>query len=467
MTLEEIKTLAAKGESEVLEFKRTTGARREATETLCAMLNQRGGKVLFGVTEKGSVEGQQTGGRSVEELSAEIQRIEPPAFPSIERVGVTGDRYVVAVSLGPGKEKPYSYKGVAYRRVGNTTLAMSVHEYRKAVLESIHKERRWENEPAADWSIEDLDLQEILRTVTLAIHLGRMDDPVTREPEEILRGFRLVEDGVLLRAAAVLFGDSELVQSRMPRCKIRVARFRGIDRTEFLDNRQFHGNAFALLASAERFLIETLPIAGRIERGSFERVDKPLYPPEATREALANALCHRDYSAVSGGSIGLAVYDDRLEVTSPGGLHFGLTPEHLFEPHASRPWNPLIAHVFYLRGIIEEWGRGTIKMAEFATSAGLSHPEIQDDGDCVTVCFRHGLYTPPLPEREDISKRQQAILTLLNRAGGTLSISEIHSQMGEDIGIRSLRADMAVLKALGLVAPTGRGRFARWKLLWN
>lgn len=187
----------------------------------------------------------------------------------------------------------------------------------------------------------------------------------------------------------------------------------------------------------------------------------------ARREALANALCHRDYFAVSGGSIGLAVYDDRLEVTSPGGLHFGLTPEHLFEPHASRPWNPLIAHVFYLRGIIEEWGRGTIKMAEFATSAGLPHPEIQDDGDCVTVCFRHGLYTPPLPEREDVSKRQRTILTLLNRAGGTLSISEIHSQMGEDIGIRSLRADMAVLKALGLVAPTGRGRFARWKPLRN
>lgn len=161
----------------------------------------------------------------------------------------------------------------------------------------------------------------------------------------------------------------------------------------------------------------------------------------------------------------MAVYDDRLEVTSPGGLHFGLTPAELFEPHVSRPWNPLIARAFYLRGIIEEWGSGTIRMAEFATSAGLPHPEIQDDGDCVTVCFRHGLYTPPPPERTDISKRQQAILTLLSQAGGTLSISEIHSQMGEELGIRNLRADMAVLKALGLVTPTGRGRFARWRLL--
>ena len=111
---------------------------------------------------------------------------------------------------------------------------------------------------------------------------------------------------------------------------------------EFLDNRQFNGNAFTLLANAERFLRDTLPIAGRFEQDRFERIDEPLYPPLATREALANALCHRDYS-IGGGSVGIAVYDDRLEVTSSGSLHFGLTPENLFAPHESRPWNPLIA----------------------------------------------------------------------------------------------------------------------------
>ena len=87
----------------------------------------------------------------------------------------------------------------------------------------------------------------------------------------------------------------------------------GLDRMEFLDNRQFNGNAFTLLANAERFLRDTLPIAGRFEQDRFERIDKPLYPPLATREALANALCHRDYS-IGGGSVGIAVYDDRLEV---------------------------------------------------------------------------------------------------------------------------------------------------------
>ena len=78
--------------------------------------------------------------------------------------------------------------------------------------------------------------------------------------------------------------------------------------------------------------------------------------------------------------MGVAIYDDRLEVTSTGCLHFGLTPEKLFAPHESIPWNPLIADAFYRRGIIERWGRGTLKMAELAAAAGLPRPEIEDDG---------------------------------------------------------------------------------------
>ncbi len=121
MTLEQITALAVKGESETLEFKSTTGTRREAAQTVCAMLNQCGGHVLFGVTATGDVAGQQ--------VSAEIQRIDPPAFPAVERIHVAGDLEVVAVRVSQGSARPYQYRGTAYRRVGNTTLAMSADEY--------------------------------------------------------------------------------------------------------------------------------------------------------------------------------------------------------------------------------------------------------------------------------------------------------------------------------------------------
>ena len=101
----------------------------------------------------------------------------------------------------------------------------------------------------------------------------------------------------------------------MPQCLLRVARFRGIDmhgvsRQSPIQQQRLHASG----VNAERFLRDTLPIAGRFEQDRFERIDEPLYPPLATREALANALCHRDYS-IGGGSVGIAVYDDRLEVS--------------------------------------------------------------------------------------------------------------------------------------------------------
>ena len=197
---------------------------------------------------------------------------------------------------------------------------------------------------------------------------------------------------------------------------LRVARFRGLNRSEFLDNRQFNGNAFTLFASAERFLRDTLPIASGFEAGRVARLDEPLYPPLATREALANALCHRDY-AKGGSSIGVAVYDDRLEVTSTGPLHFGLTPGDLFGPHESRPWNSLIARIFYRQGIIEEWGRGTIKMAEHATSAGLPRPEIEERHDCVIVWFRRAGVGLSGQRDSDSVERNEAILALLDQVG--------------------------------------------------
>ena len=467
MGIEQIASLAASGESETLEFKETTGTRREAAMTVCAFLNQGGGQVLFGVTADGAIAGQQVSERTIEELSAELRQIDPPAFPTVERVPVDSGREVIVVSTGQGASRPYSYRSSAYRRVGNTTLTMSADGYNRMLFERMHSEQRWENQPAAGWSVDDLDVAEIRRTVAEAVRRGRLEEPVSREPTDLLRGLGLLRDGVLLRAAAVLFGSTERLEFEMPQCLLRVARFRGLDRMEFLDNRQFNGNAFTLLANAERFLRDTLPIAGRFEQSRFERIDEPLYPPLATREALANALCHRDYS-IGGGSVGIAVYDDRLEVTSSGSLHFGLTPEKLFAPHESRPWNPLIARTFYRRGIIEEWGSGTLKMAELSGSAGLPVPEIEDDGGAVTVRFRHILFVPQPEGGEDSpAKRRETILGLLDHASDGLARRDICTGLAPHASERQVTRDLEALRERGLIASSGRGASARWKRVRN
>lgn len=471
MTFERIAGLVAAGESETAEFKTTTGARREAARTVCAMLNKQGGQILFGVTPEGHVIGQDVSERTIEQVSAELARIDPPAFPMIERIPVDGGREVIAVTVSRGQAGPYMYRASAYRRMGNTTIEMSADEYRQLLFERMHSEQRWENQRADGWSVDDLDQNEIRTTVEEAIRRGRIGDPGTRDTRELLRGLGLYRDGVLLRAAVALFGGEGRIGYDMPQCLLRVARFAGNDRAEFLDNRQFRGNAFTLLRTAERFLRDSLPIAGRIEAEHFERIDEPLFPPLATREALANALCHRDYS-IGGGSIGVAIHDDRLEITSTGSLHFGLTPEKLFVPHESIPWNPLIADAFYRRGVIERWGRGTLKMAEVTVAAGLPQPQIEDAGGCVTVRFRSSAADVPEPLRfavpggtplvSSLSPQQQAVLDLLNRSDRPLALREICAFLPQLVSVRQAKKSLARLKDLGLVATTGHGVSARW-----
>lgn len=462
-TTEDFKARVSRGESETQEFKATTGQRTDVAKTVCAMLNNKGGQVLIGVDPKAQIRGQDVTDKTIEDLTQVLQQIEPPAFPTLDRVPLETGKEVIIVSVDPGRQRPYRYQRKAYRRVGNSNLEMSDAESERMFLERIHATTRWETEIADGWSIDDLDTKQLILTVEEAIRRGRLQDPGTRNPQELLTGLGLLaRDGKLLRAAVVLFGKAERFLPDYVQCLLRLARFKGTEKTEFIDNRQFHGNAFELLAHADRFLREHLPVAGRIVPDLFERVDDPLYPPVALREALANAICHRDYGD-GGGSIGIAIFDDRLEITSAGVLHFGLKPEDLFRPHESKPWNPLIASVFYRRGIIEAWGRGTLKMVEVSERAGLPKPEIEELQGAVLVRFRPSGYVPPLRIGHNLTPRQQRILGILG-GGGHLAISKIVELLGEPIARRTVNEDLSLLRSLGLIESASRGRGARWFL---
>lgn len=388
MTLDQIAAWAAAGESATFEFKKSTAEKDRACRTLCAFANGRGGRVLFGVTPAGKVVGQAVTDRTLEELAQEFQGFEPPLFPTLERIAVGDGREVLVLTVARSARVPVAFRGVPYERVLNTTRTMPRETFQRLLLEEMHATERWENRPAEGWDVSRLDRRELVLTLEESIRRGRVDDPGTREPLEILRGLGLLVGGERVsRAAVVLFCADDVPLPDFPQLLLKVARFKGRTRDEFLDNRQFHGNAFALMRRAERFLIESLPVAGRIVPGRMEREDTPLLPVEALREALANAFVHRDY-AIGGGSVSVALYDDRLEIISIGDLHFGFTPEALFREHESKPWNPMIARTFYRRGIIETWGRGTLKIARLMQERGLEPPAVVVREGAVVVTFR-------------------------------------------------------------------------------
>ena len=188
MLLEELQKLVAAGESENLEFKKTTGQRTEAAKTVCALLNGLGGFLLFGVSDRGEITGQQVTAKTLEDISLELRRIEPPAFPEIETLSIGNDKAVIVIRVS-GKMGTYCYDGRPYIRHGPTTQIMPRSEYEKRVLVKFHAHRRWENELAPDWvTIQDLDEDEIQATLQNAISLGRMKKPTHTDSESILRG---------------------------------------------------------------------------------------------------------------------------------------------------------------------------------------------------------------------------------------------------------------------------------------
>jgi len=332
--------------------------------------------------------------------------------------------------------------------------------YQRLLNERARSRTRWENQPAEGYGVADLDHEEILRTVRFGITAGRLPESTGNDIVDILTRFELLKTNRLNNAAIVLFGTRFMPE--YPQCHLRMARFRGVDKSEFLDQRQIEGHAFHLLEDAMLFLRRHLPVAGRIVPGLFEREDEPLFPLEALREALVNAFCHRDYT-ITGGAVSLAIYDDRLEIWSDGVLPFGLKPEDLKREHSSRPRNPLIANVFYLRGIIERWGRGTQKIVELCVKAGHPEPEFGEQAGSVWVRFLPSGYIAPHRVAHDLTDRQREILHVLARAK-QFAFREIRQSIDNPPPERTLREDLIHLKKLGLIESEGFGRGAVWRL---
>jgi ATP-dependent DNA helicase RecG len=462
MKLADIERLVAGGESETVEFKQSTGQLARAAETLCAFLNASGGKVILGVTPEWKIIGQQVSDKTQQDLANTLRKFEPPAPIETERLAIPGSQQelIVLEAVPSGDALPFAYDGRPYQRIGTTTSVMPQERYQQLLLTRMHSRSRWENTPAAGVALDSLDHEEILRMVRSGIVAGRLPESTGTNPADILGRLGLCMGGQLLNAAVVLFGTRFLPD--YPQCQLRMARFKGIDKTEFLDNRQVYGHGFQLLDEAMLFLQRHLPVAGRIEPGLFERIDEPLFPLVALREALVNAICHREYTH-AGGAISLAIYDDRLEVWSDGTLPFGLQVEDLKRDHPSRPRNPLIADVFYRRGLVERWGCGTQRIVELCVRAGHPEPEFVEQAGAVGVRFLPSGYIAPYRVAHDLTGRQREILHLLAQKAA-MALRDIRSAMKNPPADRTLQEDLAHLKRIGLIDASGRGRGAAYRL---
>ena len=332
---------------------------------------------------------------------------------------------------------------------------MSQDLYQKMLLDRAGKSTRWEDQLVPEYTLDDLDHNAILKTVRLGKEAGRIPEDTSDNIAEILDRLELRENGILKNAAMALFGNNI---KAYPQFYVQLARFKGRDKSEFLDEKQLKCHAFKILEETELFWDRHIPIAKRIPEDSFYREDKPLYPRRALREALANAICHRDYTII-GGSIWIAIFDDRVEISSNGGLPDGISISDLKIAYKSVLRNPIIARTFYRRGLIEQWSRGTQQIVKLCVEAGLPEPRYEEITNSVFV----SLYSDNLPEfPSSLSEVQREVLGIIYR-DGSMRVSDISESLSSSFHIRTIQRAISDLIDKGLVETIGHGKKSHYR----
>ncbi len=423
--LDTVKRLIAENECGRVEFKETTGQLERGMETLCAFLNGEGGTVLFGVTDKGKIIGQEVSDKTRRDIAEAINRLEPVAMVQIYYAPLPdSEKIVIAFHVENSKHKrPFSYKGRPYMRVESTTTTMPQTAYNDLLLQRDGNQYRWELLENRNLTLQGLDINEVLKTVRLGIECGRLPEDTGTDVPLILEKFGLQKDGILNNAAAVLFGKHDGME--YPQCTLRLARFKGTDKTVFMDSQRIQGNFFQLLNAAMAFIFKHLSLSGTTD--TLEREEHLTIPYKAIREGVVNSLTHRSYKE-AGGSVGIAIYDDRVEIENPGTFPPNWDAERMKSEHESKPQNPLLANALYKRKVLESWGRGIGLMMSECRKAGLPEPEYRIWSDSVTLIFKCEVTNRPSTDQAPTKYRPGtdqvfALVKILNKR--ELSVREI------------------------------------------
>lgn len=439
-----LEALLTRPEGKQLEFKRAPSSPRNILKTLTAFANTAGGVLLIGIEDgTRAVLGVENPLDEEERLCNLIaDSIEPRLVPSVELVNWNG-RVVLAVEVYPSALRPHWLKALGMEsgvlvRVGSTNRQADrplIAELRRTALNLSYDE-----EPMPDLDPEVLDFRvasglfagsrewhdgsaETLRLVTR--HQGRLVPTV---------------GGILL------FG---IVRERhFPDAWIQCGRFGGSDKAEILDQRDIRDHLPLALNDAFEFVGKHASQTATF--GGLRREDVSNIPLVAVREALINAVAHADYSQ-TGAPIRVAIFDDRIEIESPGLLAGGLTIGDV-RAGVSKLRNRVIGRVFKELRLIEQWGSGYQRMAGACREMELPEPAMEE----IAFRFRVTLSLRRIPVQSQAADLDQRIMaTIRSRAAeGGASTAYLSQTLG--ISSRAMRARLARMTRAGRIVAVGK-----------
>lgn len=405
--------IASNNEGVDVEFKETTGQLNRGMETLCGMINGRGGIVVFGINNKGNILGQYISDKTTREVGEALRKFDPSIDiqPQYIRVPDSDKELIVFCSNGMESDKPYMWDGKPYQRHDSVTTVMPREKFLRMYEAQTGLTYKWERKVNSNLTVDSLDNDLIHRVVDGGIRRGRLSEEAKGDDtSSILKRLKLAQNGMIRNSAAILFGKD---LTDYPQMLLRLARFKGVDKTEFIDNRQIFGNVFELARAAMDFFFKHLSLAGSTHN-RIEREDGLEIPYDALREAVVNALCHRAWQQEAS-SIGIAIFDNRIEIENAGRFPATLSPQRMVNDETSReenislPPNPDIANVMFIGGLIEHWGRGLAMMNKECVKVGLPLPQFFDNGYMVKVTFIRPGHTGIRTVREQLENSDRTV----------------------------------------------------------
>lgn len=363
-----IKELLKQDESGQLELKEVV--RKDAIgKTICGFLNNKGGQLLIGIADNKEINGV----KDAEKWQFEIEQFlikelvpEAPVMVSVENYG---NKQLLLIKVWEGSKQPYIFNGSIYYRRNDRTIQASSKEISELIHKRQETEIHWERQSALGLELDDLDLEEIKKTMDSALSDNKMKD-IKKEPLEFLSFYGLFQNGNFTNAAVVLFAKNP---SRfIPQSRVRLAFLdHGKTGDVFKDDQLLEGNLFKNIETIQNFFEKHLSFSRKFENNNWKRTDDYVFPMAALREGVMNALVHREYGLVSS-ALSIIIYPDKLEITNSGKSPF--KQSELKKNHLSMPFNPDIAHIVFLRGYIEKIGRGTLKIIDACKQAGIKTP---------------------------------------------------------------------------------------------
>ncbi|MDX9971784.1 MAG: ATP-binding protein [FCB group bacterium] len=385
MKAADLEILLQEGEGAMLEYKESLSS--SFARELVAFANTAGGRILLGVRDDGTVKGI----TDTNDLRARIQDIarncDPPIKILLHRVGE-----VISVTVRESDAKPVQCSDGFFWRQGAVTQKLSRDEIRSFFQESaairfdlsvctrFRYPQDFDPEKFHDW----LGKSTIARG-------GAVEDILVNIEAAERAGGKLV-----FRNAGVLFFARE-PRRFFNQAYVTCLLFKGVDKVHVLDRKDFAGGVVADLEDSLRFIERNTRTAYRIEK--LQREEIPEYPMAALREAITNAVMHRDWF-IEGANVFIEIFEDRIEVSSPGGLPKGMLPQDL--GHKSVRRNPLIADLLHRIAFIEKAGTGIRRMRDGARAQGYPEPTFSTDN------FFTAMFRPIAPVRKHDQAHHEA-----------------------------------------------------------